>query len=81
VVGLKALAFPLIVIGMNSITAYCSDWLFLSFIQGSLRTHLGAEFFKRFGAAYEQFFRGWVVLLVLWLMLLWMYRKKIFLRI
>ena len=34
-----------------------------------------------FGAGLERFIRGVVVLSVYWLMLFWMYRRKIFLRI
>lgn len=77
----KAWAFPLVVIGVNSIAAYCMAHLFEDFIAKALRTFLGQDFFKMFGAAYEAFLHGAGVLLVLWLLLLWMYRRKIFLRI
>lgn len=79
--GLRVLAFPLIVIGMNSIAAYCLSWLAKDFVSKSLRTHLGSEVFKVFGTEYEPLVHGGAVLLVLWLMLLWMYRRKLFLRI
>lgn len=78
---LKAWAFPIIVIGMNSIAAYCMAHLFESFILKGLKTHLGQDFFKFAGAAYEPFFLGAAVLFVLWLILFWMYRRKLFLRI
>ena len=74
-------AFPLVVVGMNSIAAYCIAHLFESFIGGSLRTHLGADAFKILGQAYEPLVQGALVLLVMWLLLFWMYRRKIFLRI
>lgn len=74
-------AFPLIVIGMNSIAAYCSDWFFGRFISKSLSIHLGPDFFKFFGDAYAPFFEGLVVLLILWSILFWMYRRKLFLKI
>lgn len=74
-------AFPFIVIGMNSITAYCIAHLFDNFISGSLKTHLGQNAFKCLGAPYEPLLHGAAVLLVFWLMLWWMYRKKLFLRI
>jgi predicted acyltransferase len=77
----KAWAFPLVVIGVNSIAAYCIAHLFEDFIAKMLRTILGQDFFKMFGAAYEPFLHGAGVLLVLWLLLLWMYRRKILLRI
>lgn len=77
----KAWAFPLVVIGMNSIAAYCMDWLFVGFIRKSLATHLGADAFKLFGEAWATLVQGALILLVLWLILFWMYRRKVFLKI
>jgi predicted acyltransferase len=77
----RAWAFPLVVIGMNSIAAYCMDWLFVDFIRGALKRHLGEGFFNFFGAPYQSLFLGAGVLLVLWLILFWMYRRKLFLKI
>ena len=74
-------AFPLVVIGMNSIAAYCMAHMFDGFIGSSLTTHLGADAFKVFGQAYEPLVHGALVLLVMWLLLFWMYRRKLFLRI
>ncbi len=79
--GWKGWSFPLVVIGMNSIAAYCMAHLFEGFIYKNLATHFGASFFKLFGAAYEPLLHGAAVLLALWLILFWMYRRKIFLRI
>jgi predicted acyltransferase len=79
--GQKALAFPLVVIGMNSIAAYCIAHLFDAFIEKNLVTHLGQSFFKLFGEAYAPFFHGTAMLLMFWLILFWMYRRKLFLRI
>ncbi len=77
----RAWAFPLMVIGMNSIAAYCIAHLFDSFIAKALKTHLGQEAFKLMGAPYEPFLHGAATLFVFWLLLFWMYRRKIFLRI
>jgi predicted acyltransferase len=74
-------SFPLLVIGMNSIAAYCLVHLIDSFIRSSLVTHLGKAPFLIFGKAFETFLLGTSSLLVLWLILFWMYRRKIFLRI
>lgn len=75
----KSPVFPLLVIGANSITAYCiADSGLNSFFATNLKTHLGADFFKLFGTAYEPLFLGLAVLLIDWLILFWMYRKKIF---
>lgn len=77
----RAWAFPLIVIGFNSIAAYCLVHLTDGFIRSSLLTHLGKAPFLVFGKPFETFLLGTASLLVLWLVLLWMYRRKIFLRI
>ena len=79
--GRRAWAFPLVVIGMNSIAAYCMAHLFESFIIASLKTHLGEHAFAFAGTAFEPALRGAAVLLVFWLILFWMQRRKIFLRI
>jgi heparan-alpha-glucosaminide N-acetyltransferase len=79
--GKKAWAFPLVVVGMNSIAAYCSDHLFDDFFSKNLTTHLGSSFFAFLGPAYEPLLHGAATLLVAWLILFWMYRRKIFLRI
>ena len=79
---LKVLVLPLIVIGSNSIVAYCmADSLLNPYFTKNLKTHLGADFFNQFGGAYELLFLGIVVLLIDWLILLWMYRKKVHVRI
>lgn len=74
-------AFPLMVVGMNSIAAYCLSWFARGFVQKSLTTHLGTEIFQAFGTAYEPLVLGAATLLVLWLMLFWLYRRRIFLKI
>src|SRR5262245_44170532 len=47
--GYKAWAFPLVVIGMNSIAIYCMAHLIDGFILNSFKTHLGQDVFKVFG--------------------------------
>jgi predicted acyltransferase len=79
--GWKKPAFPLVVIGMNSIAAYMIAHLFEGFIEGSLKTHLGVGTFQVFGEAYAPFLLGAGTLLAYWLILFWMYRRKLFLRI
>jgi predicted acyltransferase len=74
-------AFPLQVIGMNSIAAYCMAHLFDHFISSSIKTHLGAGTLNALGAPYATLVNGSLVLIVLWLLLFWMHRRKIFLRI
>ena len=80
-IGFRGWAFPLVVVGMNSIAMYClADGGFRSFIFSNLRTNLGAHAF-RFAGAYEPVVEFSVVLTILWLVCFWMYRRKIFLRI
>jgi heparan-alpha-glucosaminide N-acetyltransferase len=79
--GYQRWAFPLIIIGMNSIAAYCLAELSVGFISGALKRHMGENSFLAFGAPYEPLVLGACVLTVLWLILFWMYRKRIFLRI
>lgn len=79
--GWRRWAFPLIVVGMNSIAAYCMAWLFKGFIAAALKRHLGAAPFQALGPSYEPLLLGAATLAVLWLLLWWMYRRGIFLRI
>ncbi|WP_250846746.1 acyltransferase family protein [Aquisphaera insulae] len=79
--GWKIWAFPLQVIGANSIAAYCLSHLIEPFIAGSVQTHLGPHVFDILGTVYAPFVRGCVVLAVLWLTLFWMYRNRVFVRI
>lgn len=80
-IGYTGWTYPLRVIGANSIIAYCAAHLIDGFILTSVRIHLGPNFFTQFGTAYEPFVSGVVVLGVLWLILFWMYRQRIFVRI
>jgi predicted acyltransferase len=77
----KSWFFPLIVIGTNSIAAYVIADGFGSFIRGSFKIHLGAQYDTLFGAAYSPLVSGALVLLIEWLVLHWMYKKKIFIKI
>jgi len=77
----KKWAFPLIVIGMNSIAAYFLADYFGRQIAEAFRIHLGTAPFQIFGARLDVLTRGALQLLTYWLILLWMYRRKIFLRI
>ena len=79
--GYRKWAFPLVVIGMNSIAAYLIAHLWERFLIDSFRINLGAHFFQVFGTGLEPLLRGMAVLLVYWLFLFWMYRRKIFLRV
>jgi len=66
---------------MNSIAAYLIAHLFERFISDSFRIHLGPNAFRFLGSGVEPFIQGAAVLGVYWLILFWMYRRKLFLRI
>jgi len=73
-------SFPLVVVGMNSIAIYVMAWTMKDFVGGALARHFGSVFGVA-GATFESVLHGFAVLIVFWCILLWMYRKKIFLRI
>jgi heparan-alpha-glucosaminide N-acetyltransferase len=79
--GYRKWAFPLVVIGMNSIAAYLIAHLFEHFFESSFRINLGERPFQIFGTGMEPFMMGAAVLLMYWLILCWMYRRKLFLKI
>jgi len=79
--GYKKWSFPLVVIGMNSIAAYLIAHWFEEFIVSSFRINLGQHVFQIFGTALEPLTQGAVVLLTYWLILLWMFRRKLFLKV
>jgi predicted acyltransferase len=79
--GYRRWAFPLIVIGLNSIAAYLMAHLFEHFIASSFRTHLGSGAFTVFGTGLQPLLEGAAVLAIYWLLLFWMYQRKLFLRI
>jgi heparan-alpha-glucosaminide N-acetyltransferase len=74
-------AFPLVVVGTNSIAAYLIAHLWEEFVARNLVTNLGAKTFLLLGPGLQPLLLGASVLLVYWLFLFWMYRRKIFLRI
>ena len=79
--GWRRWSFPLLVIGANSIAIYVMSWTIEHFISSALVRHLGPGPFAIMGPPFEPVLRGAAVVLVFWLILFWMYRKKIFLRI
>lgn len=78
---LRPVFFVFIVVGMNSIVAYCMSWLIASFVQDALIRHLGEDLFLAAGEAYRPLLLGAGELLVFWLILFWLYRQKIFIKI
>ncbi|HEY1111110.1 MAG TPA: hypothetical protein VGE76_20810, partial [Opitutaceae bacterium] len=79
--GWKRWTFPLIVAGLNPIALYFMWQLMSSSIRGSIKTHLGQRVFEIFGPGFTPLAERLAVVIVLWLILWWMYRRKIFLKI
>ncbi len=78
--GMRRAAYPLIVVGMNSIAAYMMAHLFEEFIQSNLRTN-SFGIFHVFGPVFEPLVVGALTLAAYWLILRWMYQNKIYIRI
>ncbi len=78
VYGYRRWAFPLTVVGMNSIAMYCMSQLMKPWLRETLKRHFGQNIFT---GTYGPIVEAASVLLALWLICLWLYRKKIFIRI
>ena len=79
--GHKRWAFPLLVIGMNSIAMYVLVHVANDYIMRSLTIHLGRGPFEVFGPAFVPILLGGTTVAIFWLILWWMYRNKVFVRI
>ena len=84
----RKLAFPLTVVGMNSIAVYLMGQLLRPFVQNELlQTHFAGVLQTCFGAdAMSKDGLGVIILptatfMVFWLTTLWMYRNRFFVRI
>ncbi len=81
VAGWRRWTFPLVVVGMNSIAIYAMGMLLKPWTAKTLQTHLGADLFQLLGSANSPALQATLTGLVFWLICLWMYRRRIFLRI
>jgi predicted acyltransferase len=112
VVGLKTWAFPLVVVGTNSIAMYLLGQLMRPWVRGILATHLASDWVKRdfrwaFGETAYTWVYAWspkaedlkvignhafqgtvgpvieslLILAFFWVICLWMYRRKVFLKV
>ena len=78
--GWRRWAFPLLVIGANSIAIYVMSWTIEHFISRRSCATSARRRFAILGPPFEPVLRGVAVLLVFWSILYWMYRRKIFRR-
>lgn len=74
----KRWAFPLVVVGMNSIAMYVMNALWGGWIVNTLKTHISQDLFA---GTYGPIAQRLSLLLILWAFCYWMYRKKLFIRI
>jgi predicted acyltransferase len=80
--GWKRWAFPLIVVGANSIAAYCMATSFIKpEIHKMVLRHLGRNAFDVLGTEYQPLLHGAATLTVMWLVLYWMYQRKVFIKV
>jgi len=79
--GWKRWTFPFVIVGLNPIAYYCLWQLMGGFIRDNLKRHIGPDVFEIAGQAYAPGLERLAVLVVLWLVVLWMYRRRVFLRI
>lgn len=79
--GYRRWAFPFVVVGMNSIMIYVLVHELTEYITRTLQIHFGREIWEVFGPAFVPIMLGGTALLILWLILYWMYQRKLFLRI
>jgi heparan-alpha-glucosaminide N-acetyltransferase len=79
--GWRRWAFPLIVVGMNSIAIYVMSWTMQGFFREALERHLGGALAGIAGPTFLPVAYGLGIMLAFWIILFWMYRRKIFLRI
>jgi heparan-alpha-glucosaminide N-acetyltransferase len=79
--GWKRWALPLVIVGLNPIALYLLWQLSSRFIRQQIQIHLGQDIFASLGPTWVSSLERATVLAVLWLVVWWMYRRKIFLRI
>jgi predicted acyltransferase len=79
--GWRRWSFPLVVVGMNSIAIYVMSWTMQDFFRTALGTHFGAVMSALVPSELLPVAYGIGVMLIFWVILFWMYRRKIFLRL
>ena len=78
---LRRFAFPLVVIGMNSLLVYLMVELIRPWTAKMLQVHSGKNVFDLFGSTYAPMLQATMVGLVFWMICYWLYRQKAFVRI
>jgi predicted acyltransferase len=81
VLGYRRWTYPFLVVGATSIAMYvivhvATDYMFRAF-----RIHLGHAVIDHIATAFQAIVLGAATLGVFWLILLWMYRRRVLIRI
>ncbi|MEZ6133835.1 MAG: hypothetical protein R3C53_02885 [Pirellulaceae bacterium] len=76
----RAWAWPLMVIGANSILAYVMSWTLEKVLKRGLENYADWAF-RWAGETWEPVLIGATVLLAMWLILWWLFRQRLFVRI
>jgi heparan-alpha-glucosaminide N-acetyltransferase len=79
--GYRRGTYPFLVVGANSIAMYVLVHVATDYMTRSLRIHFGAGPFEVFGAVFAPVLLGACTLAIFWLILHWMYRNRVFVRI
>lgn len=79
--GWQRWAFPLVVVGMNSIAIYVMSWTMSDFFGNALTRHFGHAIAFLAGPTFQPVLHGLLIMLIFWWILFWMYRRKLFLKI
>jgi heparan-alpha-glucosaminide N-acetyltransferase len=79
--GHRRWAFPLLVVGANSIAMYVLVHVGTEYTFSAFRIHLGHAVVDRIPPPFQTIALGAATLTVFWLILLWMYRKRVLVRI
>lgn len=81
VLGFRRWSWPLAIVGMNSIAMYLMGQLLRPWTAETLKRHAGENLFLLAGELYQPMVQATLTGLVFWLICLWMYRQRIFVRI
>jgi heparan-alpha-glucosaminide N-acetyltransferase len=79
--GYKKWTYPFLVVGANSIAMYVLVHVATDYLTRSWVIHLGRAPFEVLGPAFTPVLLGACTLAVFWLMLAWMYRHRVYVRI
>ena len=79
--GFRRLTLPFVVVGMNSIAMYVIVHIATDYTTHAFQIHLGRRTFEIFGAVFAPILLGAAALGVFWLILYWMHRNRVFIRI